>query len=39
MFEAKNNLDKWSIPASIIVLDDFPKTPIGKVDFKVLAKM
>lgn len=39
MFEAKNNLDKWSIPASIVVLDDFPKTPIGKVDFKVLAKM
>lgn len=33
------NLDKWSIPQFIEIMDDFPKTPIGKVDFKALAKM
>ena len=36
---AKKNLDKWSIPEQVVFLDDFPKTPIGKVDFKELAKM
>lgn len=36
---AKKNLDKWSIPEEIIFLEDFPETPIGKVDFNALAKM
>lgn len=37
--KCKQNLDKWSIPQYIEILDDFPKTPIGKVDFKALEKM
>jgi long-chain acyl-CoA synthetase len=32
----KQNLSKWSIPATVEYIDHLPRTKIGKVDYKVL---
>ncbi len=38
-FVDAGKIEKWAIPDKFIVLDDIPKTSVGKIDKKVLRKM
>ena len=38
-FVEAGKIEKWAIPDRFIVLDDIPKTSVGKIDKKVLRKL
>lgn len=35
----QNNISYYSVPVDYIVINDYPRTPIGKIDFKELSRI
>jgi fatty-acyl-CoA synthase len=38
-FVEAGRIEKWAIPDKFIVVDEIPKTSVGKIDKKLLRKM
>ena len=38
MTYAKSNLNHWSCPKSVVILDEMPQTKMNKTDYRVLEK-